>query len=97
MEPNESPRVFSVSSCLTIIVFGMMIFVGLFFYFAVRVPGNPGQAADENARALMTVIPAPTISGDESTIRSWVFSDIALIDSTELIPILRAASAAAAN
>lgn len=62
MEPNESPRVFSVSSCLTIIVFGMMIFIGLFFYFAVRVPGNPGQAADENARALMTVIPAPTLT-----------------------------------
>lgn len=62
MEPDDSPHVVSLSSCLTIIVFGMMIFVGLFFYFAVRIPKNPVPAADENARSLMTVIPAPTLT-----------------------------------
>ena len=62
MEDNESPRVVSVTSCLTIIVFGMMIFVGLFFFFAVRMTDTPLPGNDQNARALMTVIPAPTLT-----------------------------------
>ena len=62
MNRNDQPRVVSVTSCLTILVFGMMIFVGLFFYFAVRMNANPAPAADVNARALMTVIPAPTLT-----------------------------------
>lgn len=62
MDRDDSPRVLSVTSCLTIIVFGMMIFVGLFFYFAVRLSSNQNTGAEENARALLTVIPAPTLT-----------------------------------
>lgn len=62
MESNNNPHVISVSSCLTVLVFGMMIFVGLFFYFAVRMPSGQLSAGEENARALLTVIPAPTLT-----------------------------------
>ncbi len=62
MNNDEQPRVVSFTSCLTIIIFGMMIFIGLFFFFAVRTTKNPVPAYDENARALMTVIPAPTLT-----------------------------------
>lgn len=62
MDQYDQPRVFSLTSCLTIIVFGMMIFVGLFFFFAVRPAKSPVPVYDENARALMTVIPAPTLT-----------------------------------
>lgn len=62
MYQDEQPRVLSVTSCLTIIIFGMMIFVGLFFYFAVRLPGSQTPEHDENARALLTVIAAPTLT-----------------------------------
>ncbi|MBR6088952.1 MAG: hypothetical protein IKP86_03395 [Anaerolineaceae bacterium] len=62
MDPDDSPRVVSVTSCLTIIVFGMMIFIGLFFYFAVRVPEKQMPVPEDTSRALMTVIPAPTLT-----------------------------------
>ena len=62
MEENGSPRVVSVTSCLTIIVFGMMIFIGIFFFFAVRMTNTPQPGADQNARTFMTVIPAPTLT-----------------------------------
>ena len=62
MDQYDQPRVFSLTSCLTIIVFGMMIFVGLFFFFAVRPTKSPVPAYDEKAQALMTVIPAPTLT-----------------------------------
>ena len=62
MEDNGSPRVVSVTSCLTIIVFGMMIFIGIFFFFAVRMTNTTQPEADPNARTLMTVIPAPTLT-----------------------------------
>lgn len=62
MNQNDQPRVISLTSCMTILVLGMMIFVGLFFYFAVRLPVNQSAVIDENARALLTVIPAPTLT-----------------------------------
>ena len=62
MNHDDQPRIISLTSCLTILVLGMMVFVGLFFFFAVRLPVNRGSGADENARALLTVIPAPTLT-----------------------------------
>lgn len=62
MDRNDNPRVISFTSCLTILVIGMMIFVGLFFFFAVRMSGGAVPSADENARAVLTVIPAPTLT-----------------------------------
>lgn len=61
MARNDQPPVVSVTSCLTILVFGMMIFVCLFFFFAVRLQGNPILEGDQS-RTLMTVIPAPTLT-----------------------------------
>ncbi len=58
---DETPVV-SVTSCLTIIIFGMMIFVALFFFFTVR-PAADQIAGDGNGgKALVTVIPAPTLT-----------------------------------
>lgn len=62
MDRNEKPHVIGITSCLSIIVLGMMIFVGLFFFFAVRMPSDTVPAAEESARALLTVIPAPTLT-----------------------------------
>ncbi len=62
MNQNDQPRIFGITSCLTILVLGMMVFVGLFFFFAVRLPVNQGGTADEKSRALLTVIPAPTLT-----------------------------------
>lgn len=61
MARRDEPPVVSMTSCLTIIIFGMMIFVGLFFFFVVRPAGqqSPLQAQE---KALMTVIPAPTLT-----------------------------------
>ena len=62
MEKRKA-SVINLTSCLTILVFGMLIFVGLFFFFSVRSTSAPADtAADENARTLMTVIPAPTLT-----------------------------------
>ena len=62
MKRNDDPPVVSVTSCLTIIIFGMMIFVGIFLYFAIR--GNAARMQNDalRARSLMTVIPAPTVT-----------------------------------
>lgn len=62
MNRDEHPHVVSFTSCLTIIVLGMMIFIGLFFFFAVRTADKPVPSYDENARALITVIAAPTLT-----------------------------------
>lgn len=62
MYQDEQPRIVSLTSCLTIIIFGMMIFVGLFFFFAVRLTPGHQTAENEEARALLTVIPAPTLT-----------------------------------
>ena len=62
MDDNNSSRVLSFSSCLSVLVIGMVVFVGLFFFFAVRLQSSPVPAADENARAVLTVIPAPTLT-----------------------------------
>ena len=61
MERKKAPVV-NLTSCLTILVFGMMIFVGLFFFFSVRNTSSPAGNSEENARAVMTVIPAPTLT-----------------------------------
>ena len=62
MNRNKKPHVIGITSCLSIIVLGMMIFVGFFFFFAVRMPADTAPAAEEKARALLTVIPAPTLT-----------------------------------
>ena len=62
MYENEEPRVVSTASCLTIIIFGMMIFVGLFFFFTVRPLSDPETNSVSEEKALMTVIPAPTLT-----------------------------------
>jgi len=62
MDQDTSSHVVSLTSCLTILVVGMIVFVGLFFFFAVRLPAQQQIAADEDARALLTVIPAPTLT-----------------------------------
>ncbi len=62
MNRNDSQHVISLTSCLAVLVIGMMVFVGLFFFFAVRLPVNQSQTVDENSRALLTVIPAPTLT-----------------------------------
>ena len=62
MKRNDSQLVISLTSCLAVLVIGMMVFVGLFFFFAVRLPVNQSQTVDENSRALLTVIPAPTLT-----------------------------------
>ena len=62
MNRNNQPHIISLTSCLTILVLGMMVFVGLFFFFAVRLPADRGGGEDENTRALLTVIPAPTLT-----------------------------------
>ena len=51
-----------MTSCLTIIIFGMMIFVGLFFFFVVRPMGQESPMLQSEEKALMTVIPAPTLT-----------------------------------
>ncbi len=56
---NVTP-VLSVSSCLTILIFGMMIFIALFFFFAIRGAGI--SADDGNGMAQLTVIAAPTVT-----------------------------------
>lgn len=62
MGRNEEPHIVSVTSCLTIIIFGMMIFVGLFFFFTVRPVSEPVSGQQSAEKALMTVIPAPTLT-----------------------------------
>lgn len=62
MSRNDQPPVVSAVSCLTIVIFGMMIFVCLFFYFAVRPVSEGSPAAADGGRTLMTVIPAPTLT-----------------------------------
>lgn len=62
MARSNEPPVVSVTSCLTIIVFGMMIFVALFFFFSVRMTALPPRTEDAQSRALMTVIAAPTLT-----------------------------------
>ena len=55
---NVTP-VLSVTSCLTILIFGMMIFIALFFFFAIRGAGTSGG---ETGMAQLTVIAAPTVT-----------------------------------
>ena len=55
---NVTP-VLSVTSCLTILIFGMMIFIALFFFFAIRGAGTSGE---ETGMAQLTVIAAPTVT-----------------------------------
>ena len=62
MARREDPSVVSMTSCLTIIIFGMMIFVGLFFFFVVRPTDQQSQTLQSQEKALMTVIPAPTLT-----------------------------------
>ena len=62
MDRNDQPRIFSLTSCLSILLLGMVVFIGVFFYFAVRLPANPAAEVDENARAQLTIIPAPTLT-----------------------------------
>ena len=62
MYENEEPRVVSAASCLTIIIFGMMIFVGLFFFFFFLLLSDPETNSVSEEKALMTVIPAPTLT-----------------------------------
>lgn len=56
---NVTP-VLSVTSCLTILIFGMMIFIAMFFFFAIRGAGMPAES--ENGMAQLTVIAAPTVT-----------------------------------
>ena len=62
MARRDDPPVVSATSCLTIVIFGMMIFVALFFFFVIRPvsTGTEGIASPE--KALLTVIPAPTLT-----------------------------------
>ena len=55
---NVTP-VLSVTSCLTILIFGMMIFIALFFFFAIRGARTSGE---ETGMAQLTVIAAPTVT-----------------------------------
>ena len=61
MDHNREPSAVSITSCLSVLIIGMMIFVGLFLYFAIR--GTNLAGMDEGAeRSLLTVIPAPTLT-----------------------------------
>ena len=62
MARRDEPPVVSMTSCLTIIIFGMMIFVGLFFFFIVRPTDQQSRPLQSPEKALMTVIPAPTLT-----------------------------------
>ena len=62
MDRNDQPHIFSITSCLSILLLGMVVFVGIFFYFAVRLPVSQGTENEENVRAQLTVIPAPTLT-----------------------------------
>ena len=62
MARREDPPVVSAVSCLTIIIFGVMIFVGLFFFFVVRPTRLQEMPQTASEKALMTVIPAPTLT-----------------------------------
>ena len=62
MARRNDPPVINAASCLTIIVFGMMVFVGLFFFFVVRPTDQETLPLQSSEKALMTVIPAPTLT-----------------------------------
>ena len=62
MARRNEPPVVSATSCLTIIIFGMMIFVGLFFFFVVRPTSVGPTEINSLEKALITVIPAPTLT-----------------------------------
>ena len=62
MARREDPPVISAVSCLTIIIFGVMIFVGLFFFFVIRLMDRQAVPPEPAEKALMTVIPAPTLT-----------------------------------
>ena len=62
MARREDPPVISAVSCLTIIIFGVMIFVGLFFFFVIRPMDRQAVPPEPAEKALMTVIPAPTLT-----------------------------------
>lgn len=56
---NKAP-VISVTSCLTVVVFAMIIFIALFVLFAIR--GGADHSEKTEGATLMTVIPAPTLT-----------------------------------
>ena len=76
MDRKNNTPVVNVTSCLSILVFGMMIFVGLFFFFAVRNPSAPAVSPEGNGRSLVTVIPAPTLTPTVFATREPVTLDI---------------------
>lgn len=57
----ENP-VINVTSCLMIIIFSAMVFAGLAVFFAVRQTPTGGQDASSLEKAVVTVIPAPTVT-----------------------------------
>ena len=58
---RENPVV-SLTSCLIIVIFAVMIFVGMAVFFAVRSFPNRTQGISSQEKALVTVIPAPTLT-----------------------------------
>lgn len=60
MAKKVKEPVITVTSCMTIIVFGMIIFFALFGFFALR--GSSNHSKSTEGETLMTVIPAPTVT-----------------------------------
>ena len=61
MARKHGSSVITPASCLTSVLLGLAVFIGLFFFLAVRLASGPASGGEE-VRALLTVIPAPTVT-----------------------------------
>lgn len=62
MARKHGSPVISASSCLLSFLLGLVIFAGLFFFLSVRLSSGPASGGEGDGRALVTVIPAPTLT-----------------------------------